>query len=93
MPRPNVPVLLAMQWSIASRSAFYRGREHLWIFFNFNMAAGEKAVCRGCWLTIVINYIYTQKVAKLAYVRVGDIQTISYKQMYQQLTWSVWKSL
>ena len=26
---------LAMQWSVAWRSAFYRGREHLWIVFSF----------------------------------------------------------
>ena len=31
----HVPVLLAMQWSVAWRSAFYRGREHLWIVFSF----------------------------------------------------------
>ena len=37
VPRSHVPVLLAMQWSVAWRSAFYRGREHLWIVFSFNM--------------------------------------------------------
>ena len=36
VPRSHVPVLLAMQWSVAWRSAFYRGREHLWIVFSFN---------------------------------------------------------
>ena len=33
--RSHVPVLLAMQWSVAWRFAFYRGREHLWIVFSF----------------------------------------------------------
>ena len=35
VPLSHVPVLLAMQWSVAWRSAFYRGREHLWIVFSF----------------------------------------------------------
>ena len=37
VPRSHVPVLLAMQWSVAWISAFYRGREHLWIVFSFNI--------------------------------------------------------
>ena len=37
-PRSHVPVLLAMQWSVAWRSAFYRGREHLWIVFSFKLS-------------------------------------------------------
>ena len=36
VPRCHVPVLLAMQWSVASRSAFHRRKEHLWIVFSFN---------------------------------------------------------
>ena len=36
VPRSHVPVLLAMQWSVAWRFAFYRGRKHLWIVFSFN---------------------------------------------------------
>ena len=35
VPRSHVPVLFEMQWSVASRFAFYRGREHLWIVFSF----------------------------------------------------------
>ena len=35
MNGPRVPVLLAVQWSVASRFAFYRGREHIWIVFRF----------------------------------------------------------
>ena len=32
-----VPILLVMQWSIAFRSAFHRGKENiLWIVFSFN---------------------------------------------------------
>ena len=33
----HVPVLLAMQWRVAWRSAFYGGREYLWIVFSFNL--------------------------------------------------------
>ena len=40
-PRSHLPVLLAMHWSVTSRSAFYRGREHLWIVFSFKQQ--EKA--------------------------------------------------
>ena len=41
--RSHVPVLLAMQWSVAaSRSAFYRGREHLWIVFSFKLSSGNQ---------------------------------------------------
>ena len=35
VPRSHVPVLFAMQWSVASRSAFYKGRDYLWIVFSF----------------------------------------------------------
>ena len=43
VPRSHVPVLLAMQWSVAWRSAFYRGREHLWIVFSFKYLVKKKA--------------------------------------------------
>ena len=36
VPHSHVPVLLALQWSVAWISAFYRGRKHLWIVFSFN---------------------------------------------------------
>ena len=36
VPRSHVPVLLALQWSVAWISSFNRGREHLWIVFSFN---------------------------------------------------------
>ena len=42
VPRSHVPVLLAMQWSVAWRSAFYRGREHLWIVFSFKWEYSTK---------------------------------------------------
>ena len=32
-----VPVLLAMQWGVALRSAFYRSSEHLYIVFSYNI--------------------------------------------------------
>ena len=44
--RTHVPVLLAMQWSIAWRSAFYRGREHLWIVFSFNAQCTSHDGCQ-----------------------------------------------
>ena len=46
-PRSHVPVLLAMRWSVASRSALYRGREHLWIVFSFNTA--DSVTCAMEW--------------------------------------------
>ena len=47
VPCSQVPVFLAMQWSVASRSAFYRGREHLWIVFSlkkWRFFRGKKGV-------------------------------------------------
>ena len=37
VPCSLVPLLLAMQWTVAWRSAFYRGREHLWIVISFKL--------------------------------------------------------
>ena len=59
VPRSHVPALLAMQWSIAWRSAFYRGREHLWIVFSFNIGTlGTKSsfVHRNSKRTLFIRY-------------------------------------
>ena len=37
VPTMYVPVLLAMQWSVALKSAFYRGqRKHLWSMWTLN---------------------------------------------------------
>ena len=54
--RSHVPVLLAMQWSVAWRSAFYRDREHLWIVFSLKLYwlkcciyPSEQVVVDGCW--------------------------------------------
>ena len=54
VPRSHVPVLLAMQWSVAWRSAFYRGREHLWIVFSFKENPALSQVLPICQLSLAI---------------------------------------
>ena len=44
VPRSHVPIFLAMKWSVASRSAFYRGREHFWIVFSFNIRESNNRI-------------------------------------------------
>ena len=38
-----------MQWSVASRSAFYRGRENWWIAFSFNSKSLEEKSFQDSW--------------------------------------------
>ena len=69
VPHSYVPVLLAMQWSIASRYVFYRGKEHLWIVFSFKWNLKKKNTqlyslqCSGnnFWERIILQFSFTIK--------------------------------
>ena len=64
VPRFYVPILFAMQWSVACRSALYNGREHLWIMFSFKPALHsdtnriQLVVCSKISPCVIHYYLY-----------------------------------